>query len=269
MWWQDDNLSKKFIDHKMCVHVFGDTSSPSCGNYVLKRTAIDREDQFRKAAAMTLQDSFYVDDLLKSLDNEKEAIKLIMNVKAMHESGGFKLTKFLSNSKQVFQSVDEADRRQGVKDKDLMGDLPAEQALGVLWGTEIDKFGFRVTLKQKSWTRRGLRSVISSVYDPLGFAAPFPLQGKLLIQQLCKENLGWDETIPDNIQKQWAKWERQLKELEGLSVDRCFKQANFGKIVDCSLHHFADACEHAYGQASYLRIVDETGRIHCCLVIGK
>ena len=61
----------------MCVHVFGGTSSPSCSNYVLKRTAIDREDQFGKAAAKTLQDSFYVDDLLKSLDNEKEAIKLI------------------------------------------------------------------------------------------------------------------------------------------------------------------------------------------------
>ena len=81
--------------------------------------------------------------------------------------------------------------------------------------------------------------------------------------------MGWDETIPDNIQRQWTKWERQLKELERLSVDRCFKPANFGKIVDCSLHHFADACEYAYGQASYLRIVDETGRIHCCLVIGK
>ena len=146
----------------------------------------------------------------------------------------------MSNSKQVLQSIDEADRRQGVKDKDLMGDLPAEQALGVLWDTETDKFGFRVTLKQKSWTRRGLLSVISSVYDPLGFATPFLVQRKLLIQQLCKENL---------------------------IDDRCFKRANFGKIVDCSLHHFADACEYAYGQVSYLRSVDETGRIHCCLVI--
>ena len=69
-----------------------------------------------------------MDNLLKSLDNEMEAIKLIKNVKAMCASGGFKLTKFLSNSKQVLQSIDEADRRQGVKDKDLMDDLPAEQA---------------------------------------------------------------------------------------------------------------------------------------------
>ena len=190
LWWQDGNLSKKLIDHEMCVHVFGGTSSPSCRNYVLKLTSIDGEDQFGKAATKTLQDNFYVDDLLKSLDNGKEAIKLIANVKAMRESGGFKLTKFLSNSKQVLQSIDEADRRQGVKDKDLMGDLPADRALGVLWDTKTDKFGFRVTLRSKSWTRSGQLSVISSVYDPLGFATPFLLQGKLVIQQLCKENLG-------------------------------------------------------------------------------
>ena len=92
----------------------------------------------------------------------------------------------------------------------------------------------------------------------MGFVTPFLLQGKVVIQQLCKENLGWDETIPDNIQKQWIKWEIQLKELEVLSVDRCFKPANCGKIVDCSLHHFADVCEYAYEQASYICIVDET-----------
>ena len=67
-----------------------------------------------------------MDDLLKSLDNEKEATKLIKNVKAKCESGGFKLTTFLSNSKQVLQSIHEADRRQGVKDNDFMGDLPVE-----------------------------------------------------------------------------------------------------------------------------------------------
>ena len=189
LWWQNGKLSKNLIDHEISVHVFVCTSSLSCSNYVFHRTSIDGEDQFGKAAAKTLQDNFYVDDLLKSLDNEKEAIKLIKNVKAMCESG-FKLTKFLSNSKQVLQSIDEADRRQGVKDKDLMGDLPADRALGVLWDTKTDKFGFRVTLRSKSWTRSGQLSVISSVYDPLGFATPFLLQGKLVIQQLCKENLG-------------------------------------------------------------------------------
>ena len=120
MWWQPaqevGNLSKKLIDHEMCVHVSGSTFPISCTNYVLKRTSIDGDNKFGKAASKTLQDNFYVDDLLKLLDNEKQAIKLIKDVKEMCASGGFKLTKFLSNSKEVSQSIDEADRRQGVID---------------------------------------------------------------------------------------------------------------------------------------------------------
>ena len=60
------------------------------------------------------------------------------------------------------------------------------------------------------------------------------------------------------------KMERQLEALKRLPVHRCFELANFGKIVECSFHHFADACECAYGQASYLCLADEAGKIHCC-----
>ena len=117
--------------HKMCVHVFGGTYSPSCSNYALKRTSIDGKDQFGLEAAKTLQNNFYVDDLLKSVAQEDQAIQLIKNVKAMCSSGGFKLTKFLSNNKRVLQCIPGKDRRKGVKDKDLIGCLPSEQALGV------------------------------------------------------------------------------------------------------------------------------------------
>ena len=64
----------------MCVHVFGGTSSPSCSNYALKRTSIDGKDQFGLEAAKTLQNNFYVDDLLKSVAQEDQAIQLIKNV---------------------------------------------------------------------------------------------------------------------------------------------------------------------------------------------
>ena len=36
-----------------------------------------------------------------------------------------------------------------------------------------------------------------------------------------------------------------------------------------SLHHFTDACQYGYGQVSYLCLVDNNGRIHCSLMIGK
>ena len=71
-------------------------------------------------------------------------------------------------------------------------------------------------------TRRGLLSIISSVYDPLGLVAPFLLQGRLLNQDLRRANLGWDEVIPEKIQMQWTKWEKKLKQLEKIAVGRWY-----------------------------------------------
>ena len=118
LWRQDGDISRQPVDHEMCVHVFGGTSSPSCINYTLKRTAVDGEAKFGKEAAETLQNNFYVDDLLKSADDENKAIKLIQEVKAICVSGGFRLTKCLCNSKNVLQSIPEDHRREGVKDKE-------------------------------------------------------------------------------------------------------------------------------------------------------
>ena len=138
-----------------------------------QRTSTDDNEQFGLEAAKTLQNNFYVDDLLKPVAQEDQAIQLVENVKAMCSSGGFKLTRFLSNKKRVLQSILEVDRRKGVKDKDLVDNLPSEQALAVLWNTEAGNFGIKVTLKQKPMTKRGLLLILSSVYDPLSLAAAF------------------------------------------------------------------------------------------------
>ena len=77
--------------------------------------------------------------------------------------------------------------------------------LGVLWNTEDDAFGFKVALKRKPMTRRGVLSVLSSVYDPLGFGAPFLLKGKHILQKLCEQGLKWDEKLPKETAVEWIK----------------------------------------------------------------
>ena len=74
--------------------------------------------------------------------------------------------------------------------------------------------------------------MLSSVCDSLGFAAPFLIPGKLLIQQLCRRNLGWDEAIPEDLQIQWRKWENKLQQLDQISLEQCFKPVNFGTVVE-------------------------------------
>ena len=43
----------------------------------------------------------------------------------------------------------------------------------------------------------------------------------------------------------------------------------FGKIIETRLHHFLHASEKGYGQCSYIRLVNDEGKIHCSLLVGK
>ena len=123
--------------------------------------------------------------------------------------------------------------------------------------------------EEKTLTRRGLLSTLSSVYDPLGFAAPFILEGRMIIQKLCKENSAWDESVPRMLKDEWNIWKEELRNIVTTKVVRCFKPRAFSKIKDASVHYFSDASETGYGKASYLRLLIEDNQIHCSLLIGK
>ena len=86
---------------------------------------------------------------------------------------------------------------------------------------------------------------------------------------MCQLNLKWNEDILDEIPNKWLTWKENLPNSELVYLQRCFKPLGFRKVVDCSLHHFSDACENGYGQASYICLVNEKGRILCSLVMGK
>ena len=75
---------------------------------------------------------------------------------------------------------------------------------------ENDTLEFKVNLKEKPLTRRGVLSILSSIYDPLGLCAPFLLKGKQIMQKLCQLNLKWDEDIPDEISNEWLTWKENL-----------------------------------------------------------
>ena len=100
----------------MCVHVFGGTSSPGCFNYDLLRTALNVS-SYSKEVTNTLMTNFYVDNLLKSVPSVRVALSLIQEVRDLCKRGEFKLTKLISNKKDMFQ-IPDARRRDGAKNKD-------------------------------------------------------------------------------------------------------------------------------------------------------
>ena len=95
LWWQNHNIEEEPSDFAMCAHVFGGVSSASSSNYALKRTATDNTDWYGQEAAEVVRSNFYVDDLLKSVDDPKTAMILVKNVVDKCKSGD--LTKFISN----------------------------------------------------------------------------------------------------------------------------------------------------------------------------
>ena len=149
------------------------------------------------------------------------------------------------------------------------GHAPIERALGVQWCVSSDTFGFSIIVKDRPATRRGILSVVSSVYDPLGFVSPFILSAKILLQDLCRKKLNWDDKIPDEDLQRWKSWLETLPKLEQFSVGRCFKPPDFGEVISSQLHYFSDASEVAYGAVAYLRLVNASGVVHCSFVIGK
>ena len=269
LWWSNGDLTQEPQEHCMTVHLFGAGSSPGCSNFALKRTAEDGEREFGARAAKALKKNFYVDDALKSVPTEKDAIELIQAVKGMCAKGGFNLTKFVSNSREVMMSVPPEDRAKEIKGLDLSIDkLPIERALGVHWCIESDAFKFRIELKDKPCTRRGILATISTIFDPLGLIAPVVLVGKQILQEIC-HGKDWDEPIDGEVLAKWERWRSQLPLLKQLDIARNFKPLHFGRIVTAQLHNMSDASQTGYGQCSYLRLVDENGRIHCSLVLGK
>lgn len=76
------------------------------------------------------------------------------------------------------------------------GKLPVERAFG------SDTFNFKMVLKEQLQSMQGMLSVISSLYDPLGFLAPITLLAKVVLQELCGKCCGWDDNIPADISQQ-------------------------------------------------------------------
>ena len=74
-----------------------------------------------------------------------------------------------------------------------------------------------------------------SIYDPFVFLAPFVLKAKLILQELCKLQLGWDDKIPDELAIHWNHCHQDLLKLKDFKVNRCFKPPSF-KPISVQLH---------------------------------
>ena len=127
---------------------------------------------YSPVAVETITQNFYVDDCLKSMPTVSEAIDLVSELKKLVAKGGFNLTKWTSNSPKVVSKVPYSDRSKKAQER-VLDALADDRALGVCRRVQKDHLSFQVQRMDQPLTKRGILSMLSSVYDPLGLASPF------------------------------------------------------------------------------------------------
>lgn len=207
-----------------------------------------------------------MDDGLKSLPSSSEAIDLMKN------EGNLRLHKVASNKEEVmsaFASDDLAKDLKALKDLDIGKDqLPVQRSLGLNWDLMSDTFTFRVTAAEKPYTRRGILSVINSLYDPLGLVAPVTIRGKMILRKIVTDSSDWDSPLPEQYRSEWESQNTELQYLEEVNIRRTYIEhdASLSKAVRREIHVYSDASEDAIAAVAYLKTICLDCEIHVGII---
>ncbi|TKS65471.1 hypothetical protein D9C73_028149 [Collichthys lucidus] len=270
LWFRDHDLDEEVEEFRMTVHVFGNCPSPSVAIYGLKRTAVEGESEYGSDVRKFIEHHFYVDDGLKSFASEDEAIDILIRAQKMLAQSNIRLHKISSNSPVVTSAFPGEDLATGLQGLELGQHAPPLQhSLGLGWDLSTDQFSFRVESNDKPFTKRGVLSVINSLYDPLGFAVPVSIEGRYILREISKDISEWDTPLPKEQQDKWQKWKDSLKHLGQLKSSRMYTSISLSKAQRKEMHVFCDASTKAVGAVAYLKLTAADGHSDGGFILGK
>ncbi|GFS80422.1 integrase catalytic domain-containing protein [Trichonephila clavipes] len=242
-----DNPKETVKEYRLTTVTYGTSCTPYLSTRTLTQLAFDERERFPLASFATLH-HFYVDDLLSGAATEKEAVELVWQLKEMMRKGGFNLRKWQSNSEIVIKEVAEnKDLKKVQNDEEI-------KILGIQWNPKSDFFSFSVSLLEERciYSKRDVLSEIARVFDPLGLLSPCIVFMKILLQELWKLNLEWDEQIPEDLNKQWTTFRKELHLIEKMKIPRCVLIPSY---IQLEIHAFCDSSVRAYCTAIYLKCI--------------
>ena len=108
-------------------------------------------------------------------------------------------------------------------------------------------------------TKRKAVSLIGCFYDPLGFLSPITIRFKVLIQELCKTQVNWDDPLKGDALKTWTKLTTDLMGSKPVVVDRCYFSTQ-ENAVQYQLFGFCNASTIAYEAVIYMVEVTSTSK---------
>lgn len=159
-----------------------------------------------------IKEDFYVDDLITGASSIQELKLIKANVDFILKTAGFNLRKWTSN----------------ILDRELCEDNPVsisknvQKTLGIHWDPRSDTFLYEIcsVLSEQRITKRTVLAAVSQLFDPLGLLGPVTILGKMLIQEIWQESVGWDEALSMYIQTKWLNFKDALKYVKQIRIPR-------------------------------------------------
>lgn len=247
--WRKDS-SESLKNYRFTTLTFGINCSPYLAMATMQHHAKQESSEFPEACKIILQDS-YMDDVSSGCDNVTEAIKLQKEVTQVLSRAGFPLRKWISNSEELMEKIPQSEK-ESVAVEVRGGFKKFVTTLGIPWFFESDKIGFKGAMGAGpgNLTKRTVLSELLSIFDPLGLLAPVTIYNKILMQQIWKQNIDWDDEVSAEIKQKWLEFRSQLPIIEKIRVPRWLGCSPDAKV---ELIGFADASEAAIGACVYLK----------------
>ena len=260
-----NNINEPIKTYELTTVTYGTACAPFLATRSLKQLALDEGHKYPIAAQIILND-FYVDDVITGADtlqelNEKK--QQLINILAL---GGFQLHKWSSNCTDFLDAIPDS-QRETLKCHGL-SQTEAIKTLGLYWQPQTDQLLLNISTLTElaSFTKTAVLSDISKLFDPLGFAAPVVINGKIFMQSLWKHKISWKDVLTDELKEKWLLIRKDLPNLNDISFNRHCLVLNPTKI---QLSGFADASEKAYGACVYIRSANNNNQVSINLLTSK
>ncbi|GFY19924.1 integrase catalytic domain-containing protein [Trichonephila clavipes] len=236
--WYDNEGNIRTYRHARVA--FGVTSSPfllmAVINYHLLKESV--KERYSEEFLKKLQDSFYVDNCVTSVQNNAELRIFVESATNVMKKGMLDLRGWESSA--------------------IPSESTTSLVLGLVWDKnsdtlEIDSESLKFDEKEKI-TKRKILSLVSRVFDPIGFLAHVMIQPKILLQATWKTKEAWDDEVNDEIRKKFLKWGKrereQLKYFKNIKIPRWLGVMEESNL---SIYTFVDASKTAYAACIFLR----------------
>ncbi|XP_055681854.1 uncharacterized protein LOC129789232 [Lutzomyia longipalpis] len=252
------------IDYRFKTLCFGNAASPYLATKTLIRLAEDEGENFPRAAEV-LRKHCYVDDCLLSVKSVEEALQVQKELISLLSKAQMQLSKWQSNSQEVLKAVAPVSNSP----TEISNPEKSVKALGMMWNPASDTFFFNVdpTVDTLKPTKRNILSIIARIYDPLGLLAPITVKGKMLLQNLWKDQSDWDSEMKGDNLRDWMKFLEAIHTIPQIKIPRW--TSSFAEPLEEQLHMFSDASNLAYGAAIYRVTIDASGKIVSHLLTAK